>query len=222
MHVASEQFIHPILIDLQSFHTSGNVDIPERDVGHRIRATIMRRNELYVLPGNGESYQFCFERPDGRKSSVYAALVDGCLEAPIPLEITEISGCHKCEFFMQTDDGKWITTPQFTVHVHKVIYDRETQEEIVAKNTALEEILASENQRIENENRRIAAEEDREQRFAEMTASVGIGSYETLQNKPMINGHTLSGDKTSEDLQLIGEISNEKILLIWNTIMNDN
>ena len=44
--------------------------------------------------------------------------------------------------------------------------------------------------------------------------------YNTLRNKPLINGVELQGNKTAEDLMLIGEISNSEILSIWNTVMN--
>lgn len=47
-----------------------------------------------------------------------------------------------------------------------------------------------------------------------------LGDYENLTHLPRINGVALLGDKSAEDLFLIGEISNEEILQIWNTVMN--
>lgn len=46
-------------------------------------------------------------------------------------------------------------------------------------------------------------------------------NYNDLRNKPSINGVELLGNKTSEDLMLIGEISNAEILTIWNTVMSE-
>lgn len=50
-------------------------------------------------------------------------------------------------------------------------------------------------------------------------ASFTETDYENLINLPRINGHQLIGDKSAEDLQLLGEIGNTEILLIWNTVM---
>lgn len=46
----------------------------------------------------------------------------------------------------------------------------------------------------------------------------GARDYEALENKPSINGVTLSGDKTSAELDLqpeMAEFSNGQILEIW-------
>ena len=50
-------------------------------------------------------------------------------------------------------------------------------------------------------------------------AQAGAQNYETLENKPSINGVALSGDKTSAELDLqpeMAEFSNQQILDIWN------
>ena len=55
-----------------------------------------------------------------------------------------------------------------------------------------------------------------------VSASGGAGAtnYERLSHLPSINGVELIGNKTSEELALIGEIENEEILNIWNMVMN--
>ena len=45
--------------------------------------------------------------------------------------------------------------------------------------------------------------------------------YEKLMNLPLINGVRLIGDKSAEELDLIGEIENTEILRIWNAVMTD-
>ena len=51
------------------------------------------------------------------------------------------------------------------------------------------------------------------------TTVVMTDDYEPLKNKPRINGVELIGNKSSEDLDLLGEMSefsNAEILKIWN------
>ena len=57
--------------------------------------------------------------------------------------------------------------------------------------------------------------------FGSITEVERNTDYKVLRNKPSINGVELEGNKTAEELMLIGEISNAEILDIWNTVMTD-
>ena len=53
--------------------------------------------------------------------------------------------------------------------------------------------------------------------IADISASAWSNNYEALRNKPKINGHTLIGDKTSEELDIV----EDKTYLHQQTIASD-
>lgn len=53
--------------------------------------------------------------------------------------------------------------------------------------------------------------------IADISASAWSNNYEALHNKPKINGHTLIGDKTSEELDIV----EDKTYLHQQTVASD-
>ena len=214
---------HKLTIDFVSgdVQVEGNDDeyvlIQQLNFSHRLFITLKSDEVPYEPCEDGEAVvvQFAYRKPNGVLSDCAAEVNENVIVVDVPQTALDIPGVVFCEVRFVAEGGSVVSTPLFRLRVGGAIYDEDRQEELVPEPSIYDQILASEAERV-------AAEEARREEFNEMLEQIeGLVNldYNSLGSKPSINGVELMGDLSSEDLGLIGEISNEEILQIWNSTM---
>lgn len=224
---------HYIGIDLYSKKVStqddgGTINIQTANYGHRLHIKLYEGAKEYILPTDASIVQLAFQKPSGVKSDCLATIdEDNYVVVVMPVVALDIAGKVRCEVRIVLNDGTWVSSPVFDVFVNRSIYDPNTMQELSAEPTAYETILASEIERQENEAARENAEQRRSEAFESMIGEMEeyqiSDNYNTLNNKPTINGVPVEGDKSLQDYHLddtFEEIGNMALLSIIQQYFN--
>lgn len=157
-------------LDIQKSKSQASLPVHYGDTGNRFYITLTDGGNPYTIP-DGCRVDINIKKPAPHNPIVNACVIENnsLIRYEFNKNTASVEGMHKCELRLYNSDGRLITTPSFVMVVdQRVVYDDEigTEEDfqrLYAMQVIAEEEsrMVAEGVRVDNENARIKAEEDR-------------------------------------------------------------
>lgn len=150
--------IYRFTLDIHKTKSQVSIPVLYRDTGIKFYISLTDGGKPYIIE-DGCRAVFSAKKHDGKELFNDCIIEDNTrIRYDFTAQTTNCEGMMNCEMRLYGKDGKLLTTPAFVVIVDpRVVYDSDILESY-PESTTLDNIVASENARVEGEQERVDAE----------------------------------------------------------------